>query len=183
MSKSPAPKERPAGGVVLLTHLKSVTDLEPRFMIVCMLWYSRPFTYDMFAEEVDRLCGPAYRCHADSSAHCTGSSPDSVLIEGRRVSVQKPRVKRNGKKEVTLRSSEMLQSEELFYFNVMVQRYGGDALRGIYQRDFNMIDKPLLGGRELSKSKVSQAIIKASEASYQELNSRVTYPGIISRPS
>ena len=35
--------------------------------------------YDMFAKKVDHLCGPAYRRHADSSAHRTGSSPGSVL--------------------------------------------------------------------------------------------------------
>ena len=64
MSKSPLQKS--VHPVIPLTHLKSVTDLEPRFMIVCIPWYSRPFTYDMFAEEVDRLCGPAYRRHADS---------------------------------------------------------------------------------------------------------------------
>ena len=45
-------------------------------------------------------------------------------------------------------------------------------LSGVSTRDFNTIHKPLPGGRELSKSKVSQAFIKASEASYQELNSR-----------
>lgn len=76
-------------------------------------------------------------------------------------------MKRNGKEEVTLRSYEMLQSEELLYSNVMEA-----MLSGVSTRDFNTIHKPLPGGRELSKSKVSQAFIKASEASYQELNSR-----------
>ena len=131
MSKSPSPKERSSG------DSSDPSQICDRFRATLHdhmhTMYSRPFTYDMFAEEVDRLCGPAYRRHADSSAHRTGSSPGSVLIDGLRVPVKKPRVKRNGK-EVTLRSYEMLQNEELFYFNVMVQRYGGDALRGIYQR-------------------------------------------------
>ena len=120
----------------------------------------------MFAKKVDRLCGPAYRRHADSSAHRAGSSPGSVLIDGQRVPVQKPRVKSF--------------SIPTLWSNVMEVMLSS----GVSTRDFNTIHKPLPGGKELlSKSKVSQAFIKASEASYQELNSRVTYPGIISRPS
>ena len=43
MSKSPSLKERSSGDSPD-SSLKSVTDLEPRFMIVCIPWYSRPFT-------------------------------------------------------------------------------------------------------------------------------------------
>ena len=42
MSKSPLQKNVHPG--FLLTHLKSVTDLEPRFIIICLPRYSRPFT-------------------------------------------------------------------------------------------------------------------------------------------
>ena len=163
MSKSPSPKERSSEGSPDPSQIcdRFRATLHDRMHAMVL-----KAVYDMFAEEVDRLCGPAYRRHADSSAHRAGSSPGSVLIDGRRVPVKKPRVKRNGK-EVTLRSYEMLQSEELLYSNVM-----GAMLSGVSTRDFNTIHKPLPGGRELSKSKVSQAFIKASEASYQELNSR-----------
>ena len=87
MSKSPSPKERSSGDSPdpsqLCDRFRATLHGRMHTMVLKAV-------YDMFAEQVDRLCGPAYRRHADSSAHRTGSSPGSVLIDGQRVPVQNP---------------------------------------------------------------------------------------------
>ena len=120
----------------------------------------------MFKEEVDLLCGKAYSRNSEHTAQRAGSGQGSVIINGQRVSVKKPRVKVNGK-EVQLRSYEMLRDEELLYSSVMQA-----MLSGVSTANYQKCLEPVEGGQGLSKSSVSKIFIKASEKSLQRLNSQ-----------
>ena len=122
--------------------------------------------YQMFKEEVDLLCGKAYSRNSEHTAQRAGSGQGSVIINGQRVSVKKPRVKVNGK-EVQLRSYEMLRDEELLYSSVMQA-----MLSGVSTANYQKCLEPVEGGQGLSKSSVSKIFIKASEKSLQRLNSQ-----------
>ena len=173
MSKSPSPKERSSEGSPDPSQIcdRFRATLHDRMHAMVL-----KAVYDMFAEEVDRLCGPAYRRHADSSAHRAGSSPGSVLIDGRRVPVKKPRVKRNGK-EVTLRSYEMLQSES-FFIPTLWRRCSQGYLPETSIRSTNLFlaAESFLSLRFPKRSsKLQRPPTKSSTL--------VTFPSIISRPS
>ena len=88
--------------------------------------------YRMLKEEVELLCGKDYSRNSEHTAQRAGSGQGSVIINGQRVPVKKPRVKVNGK-EVQLRSYEMLRDEELPYCSVMQAMLSG-ASTANYQK-------------------------------------------------
>ncbi len=67
--------------------------------------------YRIFNDEVTKLCGPLY----DREEECmrNGSDPGSVYAQGQRVSIRKPRVKKDGK-DVKLRTYSALRNYDVF---------------------------------------------------------------------
>ena len=139
--------------------------------------------YELFSQEVDRLCGPRFSRKGEGLSHRAGSDPGSIVAQGQRVSVKKPRVKRSGE-EVALDTYSALQG-----YDVLSERVLGHMVAGVSTRDYDSVLDEISGGLGLSKSAVSEAFIKASKGALDEVNSRnlscgirsVTFPTICPR--
>lgn len=122
--------------------------------------------YELFRQEVDRLCGPAFSRKGDVLAHRAGSDPGSILAQGQRVQIKRPRVKKGGQ-EVELETYSALQG-----FDVLSDRVLGHMLAGVSTRDYDSVLDEISGGIGLSKSSVSEAFVRASKGALDEVNSR-----------
>ena len=82
--------------------------------------------YELFEQELLGLCGPKY--NRDKSYECerAGSDPGSVLAQGQRVKVKKPRAKKDGK-DIELQSYSALRQ-----YDLLCDRVKEHAARSIY---------------------------------------------------
>jgi len=126
--------------------------------------------YELFNQEVEELCGPVFARKGASFAHRAGSDPGSILAQGQRVSVKKPRAKKGGK-EIELETYKALQS-----YDVLCERVLGHMIAGVSTRDYDGLLEDVSGGVGLKKSSVSSAFVKASRGALDELNSRDLKP-------
>lgn len=122
--------------------------------------------YELFRQEIDQLCGPRFARKGEEFAHRAGSDPGSILAQGQRVKVKKPRAKRGGE-EVELQTYLALQNYDALSSKVM-----GQMLTGTSTRDYDKVIEELSGGMGLSKSSVSEAFVRASKGALDEVNSR-----------
>jgi len=83
---------------------------------------------DLFLEEVRELCGSLHsRKHGDR-ALLSGSDPGSVFLNGQRISVKKPRIKKEGK-ELRLETYQALRDFDLLNEKVMKHMLSGVSSR------------------------------------------------------
>ena len=80
--------------------------------------------HSVLGNERDELCGPAYERGRKEGPRRAGSAPGSLVMGGRRVRVQRPRV-RDEQGEVTLPSWRTFSQED-----PLEARYGADGPRG-----------------------------------------------------
>jgi putative transposase len=120
----------------------------------------------LFLEEVERLCGPRFSRKEDENCHRGGSDPGSIILEGQRVSVKKPRIKKDGE-EVELKSYSALQDYDLLCEKVMKH-----MISGVSTRDYNGLLSEIKNGLGLKKSSVSKAFVMSSREALDEINSR-----------
>jgi len=95
------------------------------------------------AEEVNRLCGPAYGRDTAGELYRAGSAPSYVMLDGRRESFHRPRVRSKGaggEQEVKLKSIGLAQDPAQWEETMMRA-----VLSGVSTRDM-----PLLRGEELA---------------------------------
>lgn len=121
---------------------------------------------ELFRQEIDRLCGPRFARKGAELAHRAGSDPGSILAQGQRLQVKKPRAKRAGQ-ELELQTYLALQNYDALSSKVM-----GQMLTGTSTRDYGKVIEELSGGMGLSKSSVSEAFVRASKGALDEVNSR-----------
>jgi putative transposase len=121
--------------------------------------------YGMFQEEQERLCGKPFS-RKDGKYHRGGSDPGSVILQGQRVAVRKPRVKANGK-EVTLDSYAALQD-----FDLLCDRVIKHMISGVSTRNYEPLLEEISGSAGLKKSSVSKAFKLGSMRSLEEINGR-----------
>lgn len=122
--------------------------------------------YELFSQEITELCGPRFARKGDTYAHRAGSDPGSILAQGQRFEVKKPRAKRGGK-DVELQAYLALQN-----YDALSEKVMGQMLTGTSTRDYGAALEELSGGMGLTKSAVSTAFIRASKGSLDEVNSR-----------
>ncbi len=125
---------------------------------------------NLFAEEVEGLCGPAFSRKGPGQFHRGGSDPGSVLLHGQRVSVKKLRVKAD-KEDVELKSYTALQ-----HYDLLCERVMKHMLSGVSTRDYGGLLDDIQGGLGLSKSSVSRAFVKGSQQALDEINGRDLKP-------
>ena len=122
--------------------------------------------YELFKQEMNQLCGPLFARKGEHLAHRAGSDPGSILAQGQRFKVKKPRAKRDGQ-EVELQTYLALQNYDALSNKVM-----GQLLTGTSTRDYGAVLEEFSGGLGLSKSSVSEAFVRASKGALDEVNSR-----------
>lgn len=122
--------------------------------------------YALFTQEVDRLCGERFSRKGEELCHRAGSDPGSVLVNGQRVAVKKPRVKKNGA-ELELETYGALKDRE-----ALTARIKGHMLSGVSTRDYGSLLEEMTGGLGLAKSTVSEAFVQASKGALDSINGR-----------
>jgi len=119
----------------------------------------------MFREEQERLCGPVFsRKHG--KFHRGGSDPGSVLLQGQRIAVKKPRVKADGE-EVVLESYAAFQD-----FDLLCERVQAHMIRGVSTRNYEPLLDEISGSTGLKKSSVSKAFVAGSREALEFINGR-----------
>lgn len=120
---------------------------------------------DLFQEEVLRLCGRPFT-HKHGLCHRGGNENGSVVLQGQRLRVKRPRIRR-GQKEVHLESYDALQG-----FDILSDKVTKSMLKGVSTRNYEPLLDELDHGLGLKKSSVSKAFKMSSQQSLNEINGR-----------
>ena len=120
----------------------------------------------LFQDEITALCGPRHARDRDAEAVRGGSEKGSILWDGKRMPVRRPRA-RDEDAEVALESYAALNDYDLFSDEVQQL-----LIRGISTRDFSEVTRKLDDDLPLSKSSASRAFIRASQKHLDLINSR-----------
>lgn len=124
------------------------------------------FVNDLLKAEIQELCGELFQRKNTDYYHRAGTNPGSILLEGQRVKITKPRVKHN-KKEVELNTYKALQDYDLLQDKVV-----NHMLHGVSTRNYNNLLKEVSKGIGLSKSSVSRVFKTGSRKSLDLINTR-----------
>ena len=124
---------------------------------------------ELFEAEVTRLAGPKGKHDADRRAYRHGREPRQVTLGGRRVQVNKPRVRSMGKEELELRTFRTFATRDL-----LNEAAVGRMLAGLSTRRYAAGLEPVgqVAARATSKSAISQRFIQGTEQKLAELFGR-----------
>jgi putative transposase len=124
----------------------------------------------LFSEEVEELCGKPFSRKLESKNHRGGWDKSSVVLDGERVQVKKPRV-RDGEEEVVLETHSAFQE-----FDMLCERVTKHMLHGVSTRNYEPLLDEVAGSLGLKKSSVSKAFVKGSKQALEEINARDLRP-------
>ncbi len=128
-----------------LNQIREVIEGRIRSAIIDMI-------YALFEEELLALCGKRHVRGINKRYYRAGSDRWSVLAQGQRLQVRKPRVKEMGGSGIKLKSYSALQS-----YDIICDRVLSYAIRGVSSRNYSELLDDIVGGTGLSKSTVSRA--------------------------
>ena len=120
----------------------------------------------LFQEEMEELCGKPFSRKKEQHCHRGGSDKGSVVLQGQRVGVDRPRAKNAGQ-EVQIKTYEALQGYDLLCDRVMKH-----MLAGVSSRNYDGLLEELEGGLGVKKSLVSKAFVKGSRRALEEINGK-----------
>src|SRR5229473_3754427 len=128
---------------------------------------------ELMEEEVDEVVGPKGRHNAERSAVRHGHESGEVTLGGRRVGVERPRVRSvDGSEEVRLATYEHFSSRDALARVVMERMLASVSTRR-YARTGEPVGSEVVGQeRSTSKSSVSRTFIERTRRSLGELMSR-----------
>ena len=117
---------------------------------------------ELFEEERSAACGERYRHDAERQASRHGRAPGELVMGGRRVAVQRPRVRTRGGAELMLPSWSVFAAEDPLHDRAVEQMVLGVSTRG-YDRSIEPLPVGVRG-RGASKSAVSRRFVMATKA-------------------
>lgn len=120
----------------------------------------------LLERERSELCGPRYVHQAQRRARRGGHAPGELVMAGRRVRVQRPRVQAVNGHEVKLPSWELFSSEDPLNERAVEQMLVGVSTRK-YARSLEAVPAELCA-HGTSKSAVSRRFVAATEAQMGE---------------
>lgn len=115
-----------------LTEIREVVEGRIRSAIIDMI-------YSLFEEELLSLCGKRHARGLDKRWYRAGSDRGSVLAQGQRLRVRKPRVKELGGSDIKLKSYSSLQS-----YDIVCDRVLSHAMSGVSSRNYNRLLEDIL---------------------------------------
>jgi putative transposase len=127
----------------------------------------------MFGEDAERLCGPDGKHNADRAGYRHGTGAGSVTVGGRRIAVQRPRVRAaDGSGELHLPSYDLFSSTEILGRLALEK-----MLAGLSSRRYGYGLEPAGQAVEeaasaTSKSAVSRRFVAATETALEQLMTR-----------
>jgi len=123
----------------------------------------------MLEEDRTTICGPRYRHQADRTASRAGTVPSAVVLGGRKVSLRRPRVRRDGA-EVPLPTLQLMASEDPLNRRILEQMLVGVATRQ-YARSLEPLPATM-PTRGTSKSTVSRRFVAKTRAQLEAWQSQ-----------
>ncbi len=123
----------------------------------------------MLEQDREALCGARYRHHAHRTATRAGTTPSAVVLGGRKVAIERPRVRSNGH-EVRLPTFEMVAAGD-----PLMRRAVEQMLVGVATRRYERSLEPLGAGvvtRGTSKSTVSRRFVAQTAAQLETWRAR-----------
>ena len=115
----------------------------------------------LLEEDRTALCGPRYAHHADRHASRAGTVPSEVVLGGRKVAMQRPRVRAEGR-EVPLPTFQAVAQADPLNRRVVEQMLVGVATRH-YARSLESVPAGVVS-RSTSKSSVSRRFVAKTTA-------------------
>ena len=128
---------------------------------------------EMMAEEVEEVCGPKGQHDHDRTAYRHGSDDGAVTLGGRRVEVERPRMRaKDGAGEVPLRTYEHFADRDPLA-RVVLER----MLAGVSTRRYRRTQEPVgeqteAQARSTSRSSVSRTFVERTKRALEALMSR-----------
>src|SRR5712691_8512137 len=123
----------------------------------------------MLEEDRTALCGPRYAHVGERGASRAGTVPSEVVLGGRKVAVQRPRVRADGR-EVPLPTFQALAHADPLNRRVVDQMLVGVATRQ-YARSLEPVPAPVVS-RGTSKSAVSRRFVAKTRAQLEAWQSQ-----------
>lgn len=122
---------------------------------------------ELYLQEVEEICGKPFSRKGEDGFYRGGSDPSTVLVNGQRIVVKKPRVKSAGR-EVELHTHRALREHDM-----LSERITNHMLKGVSSRNYDRLLEELEGGLGLKKSAVSKAFVKGSKQILDDINGRL----------
>jgi putative transposase len=121
----------------------------------------------MIDEEVEQLAGPRYDHDRHRQAFRWGKQEGHVVFAGRKVAIERPRVRGKGGQEMALRRYEAFQDDRRFQQAVQER-----VLRRVSMRDYEGVLDDICDGYGIDKSSVSRHWKSASTEQLKQLLER-----------
>lgn len=120
---------------------------------------------ELMEQDMERLCGKPFTRKSDEGlCHRGGSEQTSLMVDGAKLSVRRPRARKGGE-EIELPSLEKMRDRELLD-NQMFAR----IIRGVSTRNYEAVINGFSEKTGVSKSSVSRAFKRASKKDLEAIN-------------
>lgn len=119
---------------------------------------------ELLEQEVQSLCGAPFSRKGEEFFHRGGSDQTSIILDGVKYPIKRPRV-RGEDGEVELQMLGKLKDNDLFDSKIQDR-----IIRGITTRNYEDVISSYSEKTGVSKSSVSRAFVRASQARLNELN-------------
>jgi transposase-like protein len=128
---------------------------------------------ELIAEEVEDVCGPRGKHDPDRVAYRHGSDDGEVTLGGRRVQVERPRMRsKDGSEEVPVRTYEHFASRDQLSRVVLERMLAGVSTRRYRRSQEPVGDEVETNARSTSKSAVSRTFVARTREALMELMAR-----------
>jgi hypothetical protein len=118
----------------------------------------------MLEEDRTAVCGPRYQHQPDRTASRGGTVPSEVVLGGRKVTIRRPRVRRDGA-EVPLPTFQLMASEDPLNRRIVEQMLVGVATRQ-YARSLEPLPATMTA-RGTTKSTVSRRFVAKTRRNWK----------------
>ena len=120
---------------------------------------------DLMEQDMERLCGAAFaRKQDDDLCHRGGSERTSLLLDGAKYPMRRPRARKDGE-EVELPSFERMRDQDLLDGQMLLR-----IMKGVSTRNYEDVISGFAGKTGISKSSVSRAFKRASKKDLDAIN-------------
>ncbi len=120
---------------------------------------------ELMEQDMERLCGkPFTRKSGDDLCHRGGSEMTSLMVDGAKLSVRRPRVRKNGE-EIELPSLEKMRDQDL-----LDRQMQSRIVRGVSTRNYAGVINGFSEKTGISKSAVSRSFKRASKKDLDAIN-------------
>lgn len=120
---------------------------------------------ELLEQDVKRLTGKPFSRKGDELLYRGGSAKSSLMVDGAKIPIERPRVRDHDGSEVELPIFEKLRDQDLYD-----EQIAGRLMSGVSTRNYQPVVDALSKKTGISKSSVSRAFVKASKKDLDKIN-------------